>query len=145
MWRYIRRLVLLPVVLTCAACAQLPPSAADLQAKKFEALPDRAVIYIVRNDPDFSRDPATLVLGDGPTVTTYPGTYFRWEVAPGAHRIAGFAADAGATTIKVEAGRIYFVQHSLVRGPFTARSWFEPVPPDRGRAMVMRGELIGGR
>lgn len=137
--------VLLAGLLSFAGCAQLPPSPADLQAKKFEALPDRAVIYIVRNDPDFSRDPATLVLGEGPTVTTYPGTYYRWEVAPGAHRIAGFAADAGATTIKVEAGRIYFVRHAVVRGPFTARSWFEPVASDRGRAMVMRAELTGGR
>jgi hypothetical protein len=137
--------VLLAGLLSFAGCAQLPPTPADLQAKKFEALPDRAVVYIVRNDPDFSRDGATLLLDETQTITTYPGTYYRWEVAPGRHRIAGFAADAGFTTIQVEAGKLYFVQQSFVPGPFTPRSHFSVVPPERGRAMVMRSELVGGR
>jgi hypothetical protein len=141
----IRRLLLFSAALWCAGCTQLPPSPADIQAKKFETLPDRAVIYIVRNDPDFSRDGATLLLDDTVTITTYPGTYYRWEVAAGAHRIAGFAADAGNTTIKVEAGKIYFVQQSFVPGPFTPRSHFHHVPASRGRSIVMRGELVGGR
>jgi len=141
----IRRLLLLSAALWWAGCAQLPPSPADIQAKKFETLPDRAVIYIVRSDPDFSRDGATLLLDDAVTITTWPGTYFRWEVAPGTHRMAGFAADAGNMTIRVEAGRIYFVQQSFVPGPFTPRSWFNHVAPEAGRSLVMRSELLGGR
>jgi len=131
--------------LTFAGCSQLPPSPADIQAKKFEAVPDQAVIYIVRNDPDFSRDGATPMLDHAVTVTTYPGTYYRWEAAPGAHHIAGFAADAGNMTIKVEAGKIYFVQQSYVPGPFMPRSHFHHVPSNRGRSLVMRSELVGGR
>ncbi len=144
MTTYVRAL-LLATALWWGGCAQLPPSPADIQAKKFEALPDQAVIYIVRNDPDFSRDGATLLLDDTTTVTTYPGTYYRWEVAPGAHNIAGFAADAGNMTITVEAGKIYFVQQSFVPGPFTPRSRFNHVPASRGRSLVMRSELVGGR
>lgn len=142
---YVQRPLLFWLSLWFAGCAQLPPSPADIEAKKFEVLPDRAVIYIARNDPDFSRDGATLLLDDTVTITTYPGTYYRWEVAAGAHRIEGFAADAGRMTINVEAGKIYFVQQSYVTGLFTPRSSFYQVPATRGRAMVMRGELVGGR
>lgn len=142
---YILILLLVCAPLSLAGCTQLPPSPADIQAKKFEILPDRAVIYIARSDPDFSRDGATLLLDDTVTITTYPGTYYRWEVAPGAHRIEGFAADAGRMTISVEAGKIYFVQQSYLPGPFTPRSSFSPVTASRGRALVTRGELVGGR
>lgn len=145
MWNYARRLMLLCAALVSAGCAQLPPSPADLQAKQFEALSDRAVIYIVRNDPDFSRDGATLLLDDNLSITTYPGTYYRWEVAPGTHRIAGFAADAGLMTIRVEAGAIYFLEQSLIPGPFTPRSHFSRVAAERGRAIVMKSELVGGQ
>jgi hypothetical protein len=141
----IRRLLLFAAVLWFAGCAQRPPSPADIQAKRFEAVPDRAVIYIVRSDPDFSRDPATLLLDDTHMIATYPGTYYRWEAAPGAHHIAGYAADAGSTTLNVEAGKIYYVQQSFVPGPFTPRSWFNLLTPEAGRSLVMRGELVGGK
>ena len=91
MTTYVRAL-LLSTALWWGGCAQLPPSPADIQAKKFEALPDRAVIYIARNDPDFSRDGATLLLDDTTTVTTYPGTYYRWEVAPSRLKSGSFRA-----------------------------------------------------
>ena len=142
---YIQSLILFCGALWLGGCAQLPPSPADIQAKKFETLPNRAVIYIARGDPDFSRDGATLLLDDTVTITTYPGTYYRWEVAPGAHRIEGFAADAGRMAINVEAGKIYFVQQSYLPGPFTPRSSFHQVPASRGRAIVMHSELVGGR
>lgn len=142
---YIRTFIVFCAPLWFAGCAQLPPSPADIQAKKFETLPNRAVIYIARSDPDFSSDGATLLLDDTVTITTYPGTYYRWEVAPGAHRIEGFAADAGRMTISVEAAKIYFVQQSCVPGPFAPRSSFWQVPASRGRAIVMQSELVGGR
>ena len=84
MWRVL-------LVLLLAGCVQLPPSPQDIQAKKFEsATPDKSVIYIVRAPMD-SREGGTISLDDNAQVTTYAGTYYRWEVAPGPHRIAGYA------------------------------------------------------
>jgi len=138
--------ILLAAALLCAACAQLPPSPADLQAKKFE-IPDggRAAIYVVRDLAGFNDDGATLLLDGTVMITTYPGTYYRWEVAPGTHRIAGYASDSGNISVNVEAGRIYFVQQWVAFGMLGPRSRFSPVSPDQGRAAVMRSELIGGR
>jgi len=55
-----RRLLVVAVML--AGCVQLPPTPQDIQAKKFEGVPDKAVIYIVRDLPDFSDRPATIWL-----------------------------------------------------------------------------------
>lgn len=56
MWRA------LPVAVLVAGCAQLPPSWQDVEAKRFESVPGKAVIYIVRDFPDFSDRPATIWL-----------------------------------------------------------------------------------
>ena len=112
------RSVLAAAAILVAGCVQLPPTPQDIQAKRFEA-PEagKSVIYLVRDSADFNDGPATLWLGDERIITTYPGTYFRWEVEPGAQRIAGFAGDSGSITVRVEPGRIYYIQQRVT--PFT--------------------------
>jgi hypothetical protein len=139
----ILRALLLSILL--AGCVPLPPTPQDLQAKEFLAVPDKAVIYLVRDYPDFNHLPATIWLGDNITVTTHPGTYYRWEVEPGKHRIAGFGVDSGFITLEVAAGRIYFVQQRLVPWMRYAMSSFHPLAEPQGRSIVMRGVMIGGR
>jgi hypothetical protein len=137
---------LLLLTLTLAACAPLPPSPQDLEAKRFEAVPGKAVIYLVRDMPDISREAASVMLDDNMMGSTYPGTYFRWVVEPGRHQIRGFAGDAGAITVDVAPGAIYYVQQSYTRG-FTGfgQSFFRPIAEPYGRGAVVRGELVGGR
>ena len=95
------RFTALLLAFSLVACAPLPPSPADLQAKRFEPLPDKGVIYLFRNHPDFSDEGTALTVDGSMQGTTYPGTYMRLELPPGVHLISGFAGDAGA--IKVEA------------------------------------------
>ena len=138
--------LLLVAALALAGCAPLPPSPQDLEAKRFEAVPGKAVIYLVRDLPDVSREAASVMLDDNLMGSTYPGTYFRWVVEPGRHQIRGFAGDSGTITIDVPPGGIYFVQQSFTRG-FTGfgHSFFRPIPEPYGRSAVLRGELVGGR
>lgn len=145
MHTHVRNLLIFAVALMCAACTPLPPSPADLQAKKFEALPDRAVIYIVRGEPGLNQEGATLLLDDTVMITTYPGTYYRWEVAPGRHHVAGYASDSGNISVNVAQGRIYFVQQWVSFGMLGPRSRFSQVPQNEGRAVVMQSELVGGK
>ena len=142
------RSVLAAAAILVAGCVQLPPTPQDIQAKRFEA-PEagKSVIYLVRDSADFNDGPATLWLGDERIITTYPGTYFRWEVEPGAQRIAGFAGDSGSITVRVEPGRIYYIQQRVT--PFTLfhasvapTSSFQLVPEANGRAVALRGQLI---
>lgn len=138
------RLMLL--VLVVASCAPLPPTPQDIEAKRFEPAPGMAVIYLVRDRPDISREASSVILDDSMMGTTYPGTYFRWVVAPGRHQIRGFAGDSGSMTLDVAADRMYFVQQSYTRG-FSGfgQSFFRPIPEPYGRGAVLRGELVGGR
>lgn len=139
MWR-----VLSVVLILLAGCVQLPPTPADIQAKKFEVLPDKAVIYLVRDYPDFSDNAATLWLGESAMITTYPGTYYRWEVAPGMHRITGYGPDIGAIMVQAEAGRIYYVLQRLAPFLRFPSSYFQLIAEPAGRNAVMRSTLVGG-
>jgi hypothetical protein len=137
------RLLLLVVML--AGCAPLPPSPQDIEAKRFEQVPGKAVIYLVREYPDFSRETSTVMLDDNMMGSTYPGTYFRWVVEPGRHQIRGYAGDNGSINVDVAPDRMYFIQQSVTRPFAFAQSFFRPIPEPYGRAAVLRGELIGGR
>jgi hypothetical protein len=129
------------MALTLTGCQQLPPSPEDLQAKKFEAVPDKAVIYLVRDSPDFSDVQAQIRVGDKLLFKTYPGTYYRWEVPAGKHTITGYGEDIGTITVQVERGRIYFVQQR-VTGLRVPSSHFELVREPEGRAAVLRSVLL---
>jgi hypothetical protein len=139
-----RRLAVLAFILLLAACAPLPPSPRDLEAKRFEPVADQSVIYLVRTYPDFSRDAATLWLDDRVMGSTYPGTYFRWVVPPGRHKIAGFAGDSGYIVLDTAPGRLYFVRQAVDRMfGISVQSHFQLVDDNWGRDAVMNSELAG--
>jgi hypothetical protein len=139
MWR------ILPALLLIAGCAtQLPPPPGDAEAKRFESIPDKSVIYVVRQPVD-SDEGRTLTLDDSIMITTFKGTFYRWEVAPGTHRIAGFAGANEAVTLTTAPGRIYFVQHTVLadrRDGTVALTSLREIGDQAGRNLVSRGQLI---
>jgi hypothetical protein len=138
------RLAPFVLALLLAACAPLPPSPQDIAAKRFEPVAGQSVIYLVRTYPDFTRDAATLWLDDRVMGSTYPGTYFRWVVPPGRHKIAGFAGDSGYIVLDTAPGQLYFVRQTVghVFG-ISVQSHFQPVDDNWGRGAVMNSELAG--
>jgi hypothetical protein len=135
MWRT------LLIAVALAGCVQMPPTPQDIQARRFESVPDKSVIYIVRDvmDNDIA---ATILLDDSLSITTYPGTYYRWETAPGQHRIAGFAADGGLFRLQTAPGRVYFVEQRLNQLMTFASSRFYLVSEGQARTIVARSVLI---
>ena len=138
------RLLLIGLMLALAGCQQLPRTPEDIQARKFESVPDKAVIYLVRDNPDFSGIQSQVDLGDKIKLMTYEGTYYRWETAPGTYQIRGFGGDDGSIRVAVERGKIYFVQQR-VAGRMVPSSSFEVVGEAPGRAAVLRSVLIRPR
>jgi hypothetical protein len=131
------------VVLLLAGCAQLPPSAEDIQAKRFEPVPDKAVIYIVRDNVGAHLD-HSLWLDESAMITTHTGTYYRWEVAPGTHRIMGGAESTAALTLNVEAGKLYFVHHIVYGVEWNAAylTGLRHLDDQAGRTRVARDRLL---
>jgi hypothetical protein len=137
------RILLMTLALVVAGCVQLPPTPQDVHSKRFESLPDRAVIYVVRTPMD-SWEASGLSLGDSALITTNPGTYYRWEVTPGTHHIGGYASTNESIVLNTVPGRIYFLEHT-VRG--TRRSGVQStsirqIDEREGRALVSRSQLL---
>jgi len=132
---------MLVAALLLAGCTQLPPSPQDIQAKKFQTTPDKAVIYVVRTPMD-SWEPSSLSLGNA-QITTHRGTYYRWEVAPGTHRVAGFSVES--VTLTTTAGRIYFLEHTVLGDPDDGGiqlTRLREVGDQAGRRLVMYSQLL---
>ncbi len=125
-----------------AGCVQLPQTAADIQGKKFEAIADKAVIYIVRPRVD-GLVSAPLSLSNG-MISTQQGTYYRWEVAPGTHRIQGSGVMTAAVIVQAEAGKIYYVEQTAdggARDGLTKMS-LRRIDETRGRKMVSDAQAL---
>jgi hypothetical protein len=135
------RFLLIPLLLLAGCAAQLPPMPEDAAAKRFQPLPDKGVIYLVRPSTDRSYV-APVLLNDQMVGSTFRGTFMRIEVPPGVHRLRGLASDNGSVTLDVAKGEIYFVQHNAFghRGSFI-NSTYQVVDASRGRSLVMQGQI----
>jgi hypothetical protein len=140
MWQ---RLSIAGLLAALSACVQLPPLPGDAAAKRFETVPDRAVIYVVRHrlEPEFV---APILLDDQMIGSTYRGTYIRVVVPGGMHRIAGFAVDSGLIVLQAQPGQIYFIsQRTFGRPRSLSGSSFQLVDAQFGRSMVLGGTMTG--
>ena len=135
MWRIILSVLLL------AGCVQLPPSPADVEAKRFQPVPDQSVIYIVRTPLD-SRETSPLALDDRIQISTWEGTYYRWIVPPGSHRVAGIGRANEVVTLTTTPGGIYFLEHTvrgtMRTGPTTTA--LRQIDEQHGRSIVSRSQ-----
>jgi uncharacterized protein DUF2846 len=139
------RYLFIAILIFIAGCAQIPPTPQEIQAKTFESVPGKAVIYIVRGNPDMYFGHGSFALDDKIVITMMQGNFYLWEVAPGPHHIVGRAQDMSRVTINAEAGKVYFVQHTVFgsRGSTTGGN-MQLMPEREGRAMVQRATLVGG-
>jgi hypothetical protein len=138
-------MAVLATVALLAGCTAMAP-APQSSAPRAESSPGKAVVYIVRTRPDLSYLAAPLVVDDRMIGASYAGTYFRLELAPGRHRISGYAQDNGAMTVDVQPDRVYFIQHT-VSGSWRAtspHSFFSVMNEGRARAAMARGAPAAG-
>ncbi len=124
-----------------AGCVTREPSLQEIKSKRFETVADKAVVYLYRDRPDFIDAAVSFTLDGQHQGASYRGTYYRFELAPGRHRIAGFAGDIGHIEFMTEAGKLYFIRHAVTRLRGIDLSFFQMVPAEYGRPAVLRYEL----
>lgn len=115
----------------CTSTPQASPDR-DAEAKRFVAHPASAALYVYRSDFPVSDDVWTqtaLWIDDRLIGQTLPGTYYRVDLRPGAHRLRADGADQGRLNIDTAAGQTYFVRLNVVAGS----SRFALVDPETGR------------
>jgi hypothetical protein len=138
-----RRAFAILTMLILYGCVQLPPSPQDLQAKRFEPVTDKAVIYIARTRMD-STEPGGLMIDTGEQVTLFPGTYDRFEVPAGVRRISGLGPWNVQLSLDTQPGRIYFLRYTVSGTPrFGPQlAWLSPVGEQEGRTLVQQAEMV---
>lgn len=134
------RFLLIALLLLAGCVAPLPPMPEDAVAKRFEPLPDKAVIYLVRPGVDPSWV-APVVLDDQMIGSTYRGNYMRIEVPAGAHLLRGMAGDSGSIKLTTKPGELYFVQHNAYGYRSFVYSSFSLINSRDGRSLVMGGQI----
>lgn len=120
-------------------CASMPMASpqADQQAKQFQAPPDRALIYLYRNELFGAAIPMSVSFDGQMAGQTGPKTYFMWEVDSGPHHLSSHAENVSTVVIDATPGKTYYVWQEVKMGLFMARSQLQQVDEDTGRAGVM--------
>ena len=142
--RSLIRSLFVAVALAAAGCVQLPPHPDEATAKQFQPVSDKAVIYVARSYPGPSYS-APIMLDEKMMGSLYSGTFFRWEVDPGTHRIAGFAADSASMRLEARAGEIYFIEQVPVGLRSMTFSILRQLDPNAGRLLVGHASLLAAR
>lgn len=128
------------LVIALAGCASLSPSPQAMQAVDIQGTPGKAVIYVVRGNPDLSIVAAQIALDGEMLGTSYAGTYFRIEVPAGRHRLSGYGVDGGNISLDVQADRVYFVQQYVTgirRSPTSLSSSYKIIDEAKARATMV--------
>lgn len=142
--------ILGPFVLSFAAmfvlvgCAGVPMASKDRDsaAKSFTPKPDKAQIYVYRNEIFGSAVRMVVSLDDRVKGQTGAKTFFWWEVEPGEHKVSSHTENTVDIALKTEPNKLYFIWQEVKMGMWGPRSLLHQVDEQTGKLGVMESELI---
>lgn len=144
MFKKILSLAVLATAILLTGCASVPTASPELdkQAKKFNTSPDKATVYIYRNE-SMGAAIKMDVMVDGRTIgQTAAKTYFALAVPPGKHTVVSKAENDSAVVLDTQAGKNYYVWQEVKMGVMYARNQLQVVDEAKGKAGVMECSLI---
>ncbi|MBU1689610.1 MAG: DUF2846 domain-containing protein [Gammaproteobacteria bacterium] len=132
------------LVLLLTGCASVPmaPLDQDTKAKDFSPVPNKASLYIYRNESMGAAIPMTVSVNGKALGQTAAQTYFRLNLLPGKYNIESHAENVSSFSLPVEAEKNYFVWQEVKMGMWMARSLLQQVDEITGRAGVLESKLI---
>ena len=136
--------VVAAMLLLLNGCASVPMAdlAQDSKAKSFTVMPDKAALYVYRNENIGGAIKMTVILDGRLLGDTAAQTYLHTEIAPGDHRLISKAEDDSTLDFKAVAGRIYYVWQEVKMGLMYARSQLQMVDEKTGQAGVLESKLV---
>lgn len=132
------------LVLLLSGCASVPmaPLDQDTKAKDFSPIPNKASLYIYRNESFGAAIPMTVSVNGKALGQTAAQTYFRLNLTPGKYNVESHAENVSSLPLTTEAGKNYFVWQEVKMGMWMARSLLQQTDETTGRAGVMESKLI---
>ena len=139
-----RRLAALAMMLLLAACAATRPAPEGQEeaAKRHAPDPEKAGIYVYRDERFGSDIPMEVMLDGVPVGRTLGHTFFFKEVTPGEHRITSTYGRDAALELETRAGELYYVWQEVAVGGNGLRSRLHLVDPEQGREAVARCRML---
>jgi hypothetical protein len=124
-------------------CASVPMGDPQLDAslKTFAIAPDRAGIFVYRDEAIGAAAGTDVHLDGAPLGRTAAKTYLYREVAPGWHRITSIAENTATLDLEVQPGSLAFVWQEVTWGMFSSRSRLHRVDGAQGRKGVLEARL----
>ncbi len=132
------------LILLLVGCASVPlaPMDRDAKAKTFLTTPDKASLYIYRNESFGSAIPMTVSINGKTLGQTAAKTYFHLTLPPGQYNIESHAENLINLLLTMESGNNYFVWQEVKMGMNIARCLLQQVDDTTGRAGVMESSMI---
>jgi hypothetical protein len=143
--RSIVHLALAATVVSISACASVPmaPESFNAYAKSVSLPPpDRAHIYVYRNESFGGAVKMDLRLDGQPAGTTVANTFALLPVRPGPHTLVSDAENTSELRFSVLGGQVVFVWQEAKFGVLYARNQLQFVDPAQGVAGVRECNLI---
>jgi hypothetical protein len=125
--------IVLIALLTGCASVPMAPLEQDAKAKDFAPAPDKASIFIYRNEVFGAAIPVTVSVNDITIGQTASKTYFKYDVAPGKYVIKAHAENMAEISINANAGNNYFIWQEMKMGMWMARANLTQVDESTGR------------
>ncbi|MDB5802648.1 MAG: hypothetical protein JWL63_3587 [Rhodocyclales bacterium] len=132
------------IVIAASGCASvaMAPAEQDTKAKSFATSPDKANVYIYRNET-MGAAVKLQVSVDGKLIgSTASKSYFFVQLAPGKHTIMSQEDSDKTLDINVVAGKNYFVWQEVKMGMWSPGSKLNLVDDATGKAGVAESGLI---
>jgi hypothetical protein len=143
--RAFSRLCFLVAALGLSACASVPmaPEGQNAYAKTFAPPPpDRAHIYVYRNEGFGAAVKMDLKLDGMPAGATVAKTFTLLPVRPGIHKLTSEAENTSELLLNTGPGQVFFVWQEVKMGVLYARNKLQQVGPDVGMRGVAECGLI---
>lgn len=142
-WVYAITILLTGLALgACTATVPVMPEQYDISAEKFEPLPGKANIYVVREAGFGGSAVAFKIDLDGRSLgSVAPGTYLLFELSEGQHVVSVTTQEnSDHEIIETIAGTNYFIEIKPKMGFMAARVSVEKIDEARGKQLVIDGE-----
>jgi len=132
------------LLLALSGCASVPMASLDqdAKAKDFQPLPNKAALYVYRNENLGGAIPMTVTINGRSLGQTAAKTYIRLNLVPGKYTVESHAENISSLALTAEGEKNYFVWQEVKMGMWMARSLLQQVDDATGRAGVGESKLI---
>jgi hypothetical protein len=144
MFKQLTFTALLALTALTGGCAsvKMADESQDAQAKTFQVAPDKAHIYVYRNESMGAGVKMPVALNGKAVGQTVAKSYLMLSVPAGQQTLVSSAENDSELKLNAEAGKNYFVWQEVKVGFIKARNSLQVVDDQTGRAGVAESKLI---